>query len=85
MREPDIKDAEIFLENQTRLVPEPVAGTPEEALEFLSDCMAVVFEDENELRQYMEDEGIDVSGEDDITDELEVFELPDGEYMYVEA
>ena len=31
-----------FLENQSQLFPEAVAETPEEAEEFLEDCMAVV-------------------------------------------
>ena len=36
-----------------------------------------------ELKKYIEDEGIDLEG--DITDELEVFKLPDGRFLYVEA
>ena len=85
MREPDIKDAEIFLKNQTKLLLEPVAATAEEALDFLTDCMAVVLDDRNELMHYMEDEGIDIEEGEDITEELEVFSLPGGAYLYVEA
>ena len=85
MREPDIEDAEIFLREQTRLFPEPVAGTAEEALDFLTDCMAVVLDDKEELLQYMEDEGIDIETVEDVTEELEVFALPKGAYLYVEA
>ena len=33
---------QFFLENQLQLFPEAVAETPEEAEEFLDDCMAVV-------------------------------------------
>ena len=33
---------EVFLEKQLQLFPENVAETPEEAEEFLDDCMAVV-------------------------------------------
>ena len=35
---------EVFLKDQSRLYDEPVAETPEEALEFLEDCMAVEVE-----------------------------------------
>ena len=85
MREPNIDDAEVFLEHQEKLLPKPVAETAEEALEFLTECMAVVLDNGNELRQYMEDEGIDMEDDEDVTDELEVFALPGGEYLYVEA
>uniref|UniRef100_UPI00402A1A8C glyoxalase n=1 Tax=Eshraghiella crossota TaxID=45851 RepID=UPI00402A1A8C len=44
---------------------------------------AQVFSSEKELKKYIEDEGIDLEG--DITDELEVFKLPDGRFLYVEA
>lgn len=75
--------AKIFLKEQGKLFPHPVANTLEEAMEFLEDCMAQVFETKAELRNFMEDEGIDIEG--DVTEELEVFELPDGRYLYVEA
>lgn len=77
--------AEVFYENQEQLFPKAVALSMDEAYDFLNDCMAVVLDDEKELRQYMEDEGIDISDYDDITDALEVFALPDGRFLYVEA
>lgn len=52
-------------------------------MEFLEEIMAQVFSSEKELKKYIEDEGIDLEG--DITDELEVFKLPDGRFLYVEA
>lgn len=73
----------IFLKEQGKLFPKPVAETLEEAMDFLEDCMAQVFADKAELRAYMEEEGIDIDG--DVTEELEVFELPDGRFLYVEA
>jgi hypothetical protein len=45
--------------------------------------MATVFPDKKALLKYIDEEGIDVEG--DITEELEVFALPDGRYLYVEA
>ena len=40
---------EVFLKDQSRLYDEPVAETPEEALEFLEDCMAVEVENIKEV------------------------------------
>ena len=72
-----------FLKEQVKLFPKPVAESLEEAMEFLEEIMAQVFSSEKELKKYIEDEGIDLEG--DITDELEVFKLPDGRFLYVEA
>ena len=41
---------EVFLKDQSRLYDEPVAETPEEAQEFLEDCMAVEVENIKEGR-----------------------------------
>lgn len=73
----------VFLTEQGKLFPKPVAETLEEAMDFLEDCMAQVFSDKEELEAYMKEEGIDIDG--DVTKELEVFELPDGRFLYVEA
>lgn len=75
--------AKYFFENQSRLFKKPVAESVDEALEFLEDCMASVFKNKKELEAFLKDEGVDVEG--DVTDELEVFELPDGRFLYVEA
>lgn len=77
--------AKIFLENQEQLFPKPVADNIDEAMEFLEDCYAQVFDSKDELIEYLEDEGIDYQDEEDITEALEVFVLPDGRLMYVEA
>ena len=53
---------EYFLEHQLQLFPETVAETPEEAEEFLEDCMAVVCKNIKEVRAYFEDEGADIAG-----------------------
>ena len=73
----------VFLKEQCKLFPKPVAETLEEAMDFLEEVMAQVFSDKKWLKAYMEEEGIDIEG--DVTEELEVFALPDGRYMYVEA
>lgn len=78
---------ETFLENQTKLLKEPVAETLEEAEEFLEDCMAVVCKNIKEVRAYLDEAGMDVVGmsNDDLEDASEVFALPDGRYLIVEA
>lgn len=85
MQELDNMCAEVFLKEQGKLFPKPVAENVDEAMEFLEECFASVFEDENELKEYLEEEGIDFDSEEDITEELEVFKLPDGRLLYVEA
>lgn len=76
-----------FLRNQKKLFDEPVAQNLEEAEAFLEDCMAVVVDSINEVREYFEEEGVDVDGmEDDVLEEAsEVFLLPDGKYLIVEG
>lgn len=78
---------ETFLSQQTKLFKEPVAETEEEAEEFLEDCMAVVCKNIREVRAYFEDEGADIAGmsNEELADASEVFALPDGRYLIVEA
>ena len=75
-----------FLKEQTKLFDEPVAGNLEEAEAFLADCMVVVDSIE-EVREYFEEEGVDVDGmsAEDLEDASEVFALPDGTYLIVEG
>ena len=79
--------AKVFLEKQEQLFPRPVAETIEEAMEFLEDCFAQVFENIGEVREYLEEEGMDVSelSDEELEDELEVFKLDNGMYFVVEA
>ncbi len=76
-----------FLENQSQLFDEPVAETLEQAEEFLEDCMAVIVESISEVREYFDENGMDVEGmsNDEIEEQAEVFALPDGTYLIVEA
>ena len=76
-----------FLENQLQLLKEKVAETPEEAEGFLEDCMAVVCKNIKEVRAYFEDEGADIAGmsNEDLAEAEEVFSIPDGRYLIVEA
>lgn len=76
-----------FLKNQGKLFQEPVAETEGEAEAFLEDCMAVVVDSIQEVRDYFEENGMDVDGMslDDLEEASEVFPLPNGQYLIVEA
>ena len=79
--------AKVFLRDQKQLFDEPVAYDLEEAKEFLEDCMAVYCKDIKELREVMDDEGMDVSdlSNDVLLEQLEVFRLDNGGYFFVEG
>lgn len=76
-----------FLEKQSQLFDEPVAETLEEAEAFLEDCMAVVVDSLEEVREYFEENDIDVDSmsEEELEDASEVFSLPNGQYLIVEG
>lgn len=79
--------AQFFLDNQNRLYDMPVAENIDEAMEFLEDCMAMVFEDLKGLKAYWKEEGVDVLEltDQEILESLEVFKMPDGRILLVEA
>lgn len=76
-----------FLEKQLQLFPETVAEDAEEADDFLDMCMAVVCKNIKEVKAYFEECGGDITGmsNQDIEDAAEVFKLPDGRYLVVDA
>jgi hypothetical protein len=73
-----------FLDQQLQLFPEEVAETMEEAEEFLEDCMAMVFDNEEDVIEYL-DEELDITGlsDDEILASEEVFDIGDGRYLVV--
>ena len=79
--------AKVYIRDQKQLFDEPVAYDLEEAKEFLEDCMAVYCKDIKELREVMDDEGMDVSdlSNDELLEQLEVFRLDNGGYFFVEG
>ena len=79
--------AKVFLRDQKQLFDEPVAYDLDEAKEFLEDCVAVYCKDIKELREVMDDEGMDVSelSNDELLEQLEVFKLDNGGYFFVEG
>ena len=83
-----------FLKDQGQLFDEPVAETLEEAEAFLEDCMAVVVDSLEEVREYFEESGaytgeisadVDHMTEEELEEASEVFVLPDGTYLIVEG
>lgn len=76
-----------FLKHQSQLFDENVAESLEEAEAFLEDCMAVICDNIKEVKQFLDESGADVSGmsNHEIEEAEEVFSLPDGRYLVVEA
>lgn len=87
MYEYDEECLSTFLKNQSKLFDEPVADTPEEAEAFLEDCMAVVVDSLEEVKEYFEESGADVEhmSLDEFEEASEVFALPSGKYLIVEG
>ena len=77
----------VFLEKQLQLFDEPVAETLEEAEAFLEDCMAVVVDSLDEVRDYFEENGADIAEmtDDELEEASEVFPVSDGRYLVVEG
>ena len=77
----------VFLKKQLQLFDEPVAETLEEAEAFLEDCMAVVVDSLDEVKEYFEENGSDISdmSDDELEEASEVFALPNGQYLIVEG
>lgn len=76
-----------FIEHQSQLFGETVAASLEEAEQFLEDCMAVVCDSLQEVKDYLDESGADVTGMSlrEIEEASEVFALPDGRYLVVEV
>lgn len=76
-----------FLKNQGQLFDEPVADSLEAAEAFLEDCMAVVVDSLEEVKEFFENEGVDVDemSLDELEEASEVFPLPNGQYLIVEG
>ena len=87
MNEFDEECLNVFLENQSQLFEEAVAETLEDAEAFLEDCMAVVVDSLEEVREYFEESGADVDHmtEEELEEASELFVLPDGTYLIVEG
>lgn len=87
MYEYDEECLKTFILNQGQLFDEPVAETLEEAEAFLEDCMASIVDSIEEVKEFLDQEGMDISGmsDEEIEEASEVFALPDGRYLIVEV
>lgn len=87
MYEYDEECLKTFLKNQSQLFDEPVAESIEETEAFLEDCMAAVVDNIDEVRDFLDGEGLDVDGmsSEELEEASEVFALPDGRYLIVEG
>lgn len=87
MYEYDEECLKTFLKNLSQLFDEPVAESIEEAEAFLEDCMAAVVDNIDEVRDFLDGEGLDVDGmsSEELEEASEVFALPDGRYLIVEG
>lgn len=87
MNEFDEECLNVFLENQSQLFEEAVAETLEDAEAFLEDCMAVAVENIDEVKEFLEEEGMDIQGmsDEELEEAAEVFPIPDGRYLIVEG
>ena len=79
--------AKVFLKEQEKLLGEQVFETVEEVMDFFEDCFATVLDSVKDIREYFDENGMDVQGmsDDEILDSAEVFELPSGKYLVVEG
>ena len=73
MYEYDEECLKVFLEKQLQL--------------FLEDCMAVVVDSLDEVRDYFEENGADIAEmtDDELEEASEVFPVSDGRYLVVEG
>ncbi|MCL2254470.1 MAG: glyoxalase [Lachnospiraceae bacterium] len=76
-----------FLKKQSRLFPEKVAETLDEAEAFLEESMAMVVNTVDEVWEYFEEEGLDLNGltKDELLEAEEVFAVGDGRYLIVQG
>lgn len=76
-----------FLEKQLQLFPEKVVESIDEAEAFLEECMAVVVNSVEEVWEYFDEEGVDLTeqNKEEILTASEVFEIGDGRYLIVES
>jgi len=79
--------AKAFLDGQLRLYPEEVVFDIEEAKEFLEESMAVVADSARDVRDYLDDVGVDTEGLSmkELLEMPEIFETEDGRFLILEV
>ncbi|MBE5905912.1 MAG: glyoxalase [Lachnospiraceae bacterium] len=78
---------EVFLANQKQLLGREEFMTKEEADAFLADCMACVCDSLQDVRDYLEEAGMDAYGmsDEELLAQSELFALSDGRFLVVEG
>ena len=76
-----------FADDEVPTIIGSIVNSEEEAEAFLEDCMAVVVDSLKEVREYFEENGMDVEdmSMEELEDASEVFPLPNGQYLIVEG
>ena len=76
---------ETFLDQQEQLFDEPVAENEEEAEDFLTEWFAVEADTLEDVREFLDQEGLDVEelSDEELEEQSEVFALPSGRYLIV--
>lgn len=85
MKDLTMEAAQVFFNNQEKLLMKKCLGSVQESFDFLIECNALIFENKKEMEEYFNEECIELSDDEDVTDALEVFDLGNGQYLYVEA
>lgn len=75
----------VFLEEQDKLLNAHVLQTVKETKDFFEENMAVELNNLKEVREYMEESGMDVAGmtDEELKEQSEVFALPSGRFLVV--
>ncbi len=78
---------EVFLEHQEQLLGRTEFTTFEDVDMFLSDCMAVICESIEDVREYFEEAGMDAYGmsDEELQSQSEIFPLNNGRFLVVEG
>ena len=83
----DEKFIQIFLDQQEKLLGKKIFENQEDAEEFLEECMAQVCSTIAQVREYLDDAGMDVEGltDEELLEAEEVFVIPGTGFLVVEG
>lgn len=75
----------VFLENQEQLFGAIIAETVAEATEVLNENMAVEVNSLQEVKEFMNENGMDIAGmsDEEVIEQSEVFQTPSGRFLIV--
>lgn len=75
----------VFLEEQSKLFDGIVAQTVNEARGVLGENLAVELDTLEEVKEYLDDAGMDITGmtDEEIISQSEVFSMPSGRFLVI--